>query len=162
MPASVTRLTLVIALAIAAQLSSARAGDAGVEFFETNVRPILVEHCYECHSVRSKEPGGGLLLDSRQGWQKGGESGAVILPGKPDDSRLVMAVRYTNDALQMPPTGKLPAAAIAGLEAWVSKGAPDPRDQAGPKETAGAWMKYSQVAASGGVCSRSASRACRR
>jgi hypothetical protein len=97
-------------------------------FFESKVRPVLVEHCYECHSgVNSK---GGLLLDTRQGWEKGGDSGRVIVPGRPEDSLLIQAVRYHDGDLEMPPKkkgGKLPDAVIADLVDWVKQGAPDPR-----------------------------------
>lgn len=103
------------------------AADGGLEFFENRVRPILVAHCYECHSASAKKVGGGLLLDSREGVLKGGESGPAVEPGKADASLLIAAVRYTDDAVQMPPTGKLPDAAIADLELWVNLGAPDPR-----------------------------------
>jgi len=97
-------------------------------FFESKVRPVLIEHCYECHSgVNSK---GGLLLDTRQGWTKGGNSGPAIVPGKPDESLLIKAVRYTDQDLSMPPKkkgGKLPDADIVALTEWVRQGAPDPR-----------------------------------
>jgi hypothetical protein len=108
----------------------ARADEGGIEFFEKEIRPLLVEHCYECHAAKSKEIGGKLLLDHRAGVLKGGESGPAFVPGKPDESRLIAAIRYDDVALQMPPTGKLPAAAIARLEEWVKRGAPDPRNEA--------------------------------
>ena len=97
-------------------------------FFESKVRPILVEHCYDCHSgVNSK---GGLLLDTREGWEKGGDSGAAIVPGHPDESLFIRAIRYHDEDLAMPPEkkgGKLPEADIASLVEWVKMGAPDPR-----------------------------------
>ena len=105
-------------------------------FFESKVRPVLVERCYECHSgVNSK---GGLLLDTRQGWAKGGKSGPAIVPGKPDESLLIKAIRHTDPDLAMPPKkkgGKLPAADIAAFTEWVRLGAPDPR--IAPAKTAG-------------------------
>src|SRR4051812_44310695 len=82
------------------------AGD-GVAFFEKNIRPILVEHCYSCHSEQAKKKKGGLLLDSRAGWQAGGESGPAIVPGDLAGSRLIKAVRYADSDLEMPPKGKL-------------------------------------------------------
>src|SRR6476661_8529790 len=126
---------------IAAVLAPAivRADDPGVAFFETHIRPALVEHCYKCHSSASKKLGGGLLLDSREGVRKGGESGQVIEPGRPDDSLLIKAVRYDDDSIQMPPKGKLPASVVADLEAWVKKGAPDPRDSPPVAKAAGSW-----------------------
>jgi len=96
-----------------------------VEFFEKKVRPLLVAHCYECHSA--KDVKGGLLLDSAAGWQKGGDSGAAVVPHDPDASRLIDAIRYGNEDLQMPPSGKLPAEEIQILEQWVTQGAIDPR-----------------------------------
>ncbi|MBI1899617.1 MAG: PSD1 domain-containing protein [Planctomycetia bacterium] len=102
--------------------------DKGREFFEKNVRPILFERCYKCHSQDAKEVQGGLFLDSRPGWMKGGENGQAIVPGEPDKSLVIKAVRYTDENRQMPPDGKLAAAEIARLEEWVKIGAPDPRD----------------------------------
>src|SRR5262245_44852361 len=72
------------------------AAPQGIEFFEKKIRPILVEHCYGCHSTASKKLKGGLLLDSREGIRKGGESGRPsVVPGKPEESLLIQAVRYT-------------------------------------------------------------------
>ena len=96
-----------------------------VEFFEKEVRPLLVRRCYSCHSSQAKSVRGGLLLDSRQGWQLGGDSGTAIRPGKPAESMLIDAVRYRG--LEMPPSGRLPEAEILVLEKWISLGAPDPR-----------------------------------
>lgn len=101
-----------------------------IAYFEQHVRPLLVKHCYECHSVESKILQGGLLLDSRAGWQKGGDSGVVIVPGKPDESLLVRAVRYDkNEFVHMPPQGKLSDGEIAVFTEWVKLGAPDPRTE---------------------------------
>ena len=80
------------------------AADNDVEFFESRIRPLLVEHCYECHSGKAKKTKGGLRLDSRAGWTKGGESGPAIVPGKPDDSLLIRGVRYWDKDFTMPPT----------------------------------------------------------
>ena len=86
------------------------------EFFEKKVRPVLVEHCYKCHSAEAKKPKGGLRVDGRARLLKGGDSGPAVVPGDPEKSRLIEAVRYANPDLQMPPKGKLPDAAIADLE----------------------------------------------
>src|SRR4051794_36033253 len=88
--------------AAALALATARADEPGIAFFETKIRPALVEHCYKCHSILAKKPGGGLLLDSRDGVRQGGESGQVIEPGRPEDSLLIKAVRYTDDSIKMP------------------------------------------------------------
>ncbi len=97
-------------------------------FFENKVRPLLVEYCYECHSHGS-EISGGLALDSSAGWQKGGDSGVAINPGKPADSLLMKAVRYQDADLEMPPDGKLDAGSIETLRKWIEMGAPDPRTE---------------------------------
>jgi mono/diheme cytochrome c family protein len=122
-------VVLACLFAVAGPALPARAADAGLEFFEKKIRPVLVAHCYECHSADAKKLGGGLLLDSREGVHKGGDSGAVLEPGQPDDSLLITAIRYTDDSMKMPPKGKLPASTIADLEAWVKMGAPDSRDK---------------------------------
>src|SRR6266566_840767 len=70
------------------------------EFFERKVRPLLSQHCYQCHSTKAKKQRGGLLLDSSSGVQKGGDSGPVVLPGRPDDSLLIRAVRYHDERVQ--------------------------------------------------------------
>ena len=98
-----------------------------LDFFEKKVRPLLIERCYKCHSARNEKPKGGLLLDSRDGWAKGGESGPAVVPRKPDESRLIVAVRYRDKDLQMPPKNKLSEEEIAVLVEWVKMGAPDPR-----------------------------------
>lgn len=102
------------------------ADPAAIEFFEKRVRPILVQHCYECHST--EDVNGGLLLDSRDGVRNGGDTGPVLIPGKPDESLLIEAVRYQNRDLQMPPQNRLSDEEIAALEKWVEMGAPDPRE----------------------------------
>src|SRR4030095_10340117 len=86
------------------------ADDAGLDFFESKVRPALVEHCYKCHSAGAEKLKGGLLLDSREGVLKGGDSGPAVVPGKPDESLLVKAVRRLDKDLAMPPKKELPEA----------------------------------------------------
>ncbi len=103
---------------------------AGLEFFEKNVRPILVEHCYECHS--GEERNGGLLVDSRDALLGGGDSGAAVVPGNAEKSRMIEAVRYSNRELQMPPDNRLSDEQIQILEEWVRMGLPDPRSSAAP------------------------------
>jgi len=99
---------------------------AGIEFFEKKIRPVLVQHCYECHAADSKAIKGSLLLDSREGWRKGGDSGPSIVSGKPNDSLLIKALRH-EDGLEMPPKGKLSDEVINDFVKWVELGAPDPR-----------------------------------
>ncbi len=105
---------------------SAPVAQADAEFFERKVRPLLHDHCYECHSRDSGEENGDLLLDSRAGLFKGGSRGAALVPGAPDESLLIRAVRYADEDLQMPPGGKLPDAAIDVLGEWVRRGARTP------------------------------------
>jgi hypothetical protein len=89
---------------------------------------VLVQNCYKCHSTQAEKVKGSLLLDSHEGVLKGGDTGPAIIPGDPDHSLLIKAVKYTDPDLQMPPKGnQLPETAIADLVAWVKMGAPDPR-----------------------------------
>lgn len=102
----------------------------GLAFFEQKVRPVLVEHCYSCHSAGAKKLKGNLLLDTRSGWMKGGDSGEpTILPGRPEESLLMRSIRHQEPDLEMPPRKpKLSDAVIADLAAWIRMGAPDPRE----------------------------------
>ncbi len=100
---------------------------ADAQFFETKVRPILVDRCYKCHSHDSDRVRGGLMLDSREALLHGGDTGPAFVAGKPDDSLLVSAIRYKDEDLQMPPKGdKLDDRQIADLTEWVRRGAPWP------------------------------------
>lgn len=101
--------------------------DDDLVFFEKRIRPLLVRHCYECHSAESKELQGELLVDSRATIRRGGATGPAVVPGDPAHSLLIESVRYANPDLQMPPDGKLTESEIADLERWVKIGAPDPR-----------------------------------
>ncbi len=103
-----------------------------VQFFETRIRPVLVEHCYACHASTGDEVKGGLVLDSRAGLIKGGDSGPALVKHQPDASLLIEALRY--EGLEMPPAGKLPDEVIRDFERWIKLGAPDPRSEAlGPR-----------------------------
>src|SRR5688572_14379952 len=118
---------LALAGAFSPAVAEATAADdpAGVAFFESKVRPLLVQHCYQCHAADAeKGVKGGLLLDWRGGVLAGGELGPVVVPGKPEESLLIRAVGYEDPELQMPPKGKLSAAEIAALTEWVRMGAP--------------------------------------
>ncbi|MDH4453597.1 MAG: PSD1 and planctomycete cytochrome C domain-containing protein [Verrucomicrobiota bacterium] len=115
------KLTALFLIPLAA---SAAEGDA---FFRERVEPLLKQRCFECHSHAGKIKGG-LVLDSRSGWQAGGDSGAALVPGSPEKSHLIEAVRYANPDMEMPPKAKLPESEIAVLEEWVKRGAPDPRE----------------------------------
>ncbi|MFM1770127.1 MAG: hypothetical protein RJA22_2656 [Verrucomicrobiota bacterium] len=99
---------------------------ADLEFFENKVRPVLVTHCYSCHSAEATKLKAGLRLDSRAGILQGGDTGPAVVPGKPDESRLIQAVRYHDEDTAMPPKKRLPPALVADLEAWVRMGSPWP------------------------------------
>jgi hypothetical protein len=100
----------------------------GMEFFEKKVRPLLASQCYECHSADAEKVKGGLLLDTRAGILKGGSSGKPsVIPGDPDNSPLIRAVKYHDENLQMPPSDKMPEEQIVNLVTWVRMGMPDPR-----------------------------------
>ena len=101
--------------------------EEGIAFFEKRIRPLLEDQCYDCHSAEAKKLKGGLRLDTRSGWEKGGESGAAIVPGKPDDSLLIRGVRRWDNDFQMPPKHALPPEAVNDLIEWVKLGAPDSR-----------------------------------
>ena len=95
-------------------------------FFESKVRPVLIKRCYDCHSTEKKTKGG-LALDTRAGWQHGGDNGPAIVPGDLTKSLVIKAVRYLDEDFAMPPKSRLPADEVAILEEWVKRGAPDPR-----------------------------------
>ena len=100
-----------------------------VAYFESNVRPLLIKHCYECHSGDVSEAKARLVLDHAGGWRRGGESGPALIPGKPESSRLMEAVRYANSDLQMPPKYRLNESDVKVLRRWIADGAVDPRDE---------------------------------
>jgi hypothetical protein len=116
---------VILILLLLPLVASAAEGDG---FFRERVEPLLKQRCYECHSHAGKIKGG-LVLDSRSGWQAGGDSGPALVPGSLEKSRLIEAVRYTNPDMEMPPKAKLPESEIAVLEEWVKRGAPDPREK---------------------------------
>ena len=106
--------------------STSMQASEGIAFFETHIRPLLIEHCYECHSEEHKIKGG-LRLDLQKGWEMGGDSGKAVQPGKPEESLLLEAIQFTNPDLEMPPKGKIPDHKIDLIAKWIQMGAPDPR-----------------------------------
>ncbi|MBK8095243.1 MAG: PSD1 domain-containing protein [Verrucomicrobiaceae bacterium] len=124
----VCRLTLLSILLPAALALAADMTPDQRAFFESRIRPVLIKHCYECHSQDSKKLGGKLLLDAPSEMIAGGESGPALIPGKPEESLIVQAVRY--DGLEMPPKKRLPAHIITDFAEWIKMGAPDPRTDA--------------------------------
>lgn len=125
---------LFLALAVTAGAAvTAEPTKDQLAFFESKVRPILADRCYSCHSLEQGKSKGGLTLDTKPGWEKGGEDGAAIKPGDVEGSLLIKAIGYQDPDLQMPPKGeKLTDDQIATLTEWVKMGAPDPRS--GPKD----------------------------
>jgi len=105
---------------------AAEVAPEGHDFFESKIRPVLVQHCYECHAADAKTLQGGLALDTRESTRRGGDSGAAVVPEKVEDSLLIAALRY--EGYEMPPSGKLSEQVIADFVKWVEMGAPDPRD----------------------------------
>jgi hypothetical protein len=112
-------------------LLSANAAAQEFAFFEAKIRPVLVKHCYECHSVESGKSKGGLMLDTRQGIRGGGETGPAVVPGDAAKSLLLSAIKHSDPDLEMPPKKpKLDASVIADFETWIKVGAADPRESA--------------------------------
>jgi len=135
-------LVSVQATAAEPQGTSTKFDPSSLEFFETQVRPILSARCLGCHGPEKQK--GGLRLDSRASALSGGESGPAVVPGKPGESTLVDAINY-GESVQMPPKSKLPNGEIATLTKWVEMQAPWPEDvrakAVGADSTAGAWKQ---------------------
>jgi len=120
-------IVLLLSLGLSPILASAAQGEhspEAIEFFEKKIRPLLASNCYNCHSA-STNAKGGLRVDDRNGLVMGGGSGAAVVPGKPDESLLIQAVRY--EGFEMPPNKKLTDEQIADLEKWVADGAAWPQ-----------------------------------
>lgn len=136
---------LIALLSIATAPRGALAAElpqAGTEFFEQHIRPVLAERCYRCHSARAEKLKGELMLDSREGVLKGGKDGPVVVLGKPMQSKLIEAISYSNKDLQMPPKEPLSKDDVAAFEYWVKIGAPFP--QSGPTPAPPAAYDYAK------------------
>ncbi len=122
-------LGLAISSALTSWTTVHAAAEDDVQFFERKIRPVLVQHCYSCHSVQARDQKklqAELYLDSAAGVAAGGESGEILLvKGKSAESLLLKALKY--DGMEMPPTGRLPDDVIADFAKWIDLGAPDPR-----------------------------------
>ena len=115
---------LMLAFGAVTAVPSARGAGDGGEFFETKIRPVLAEHCYECHSGSAKKVKGGLRVDGREELLKGGETGPAIVLGRPESSLLVAAIAHRDQELAMPPKkSRLPAAVVSDFERWIREGA---------------------------------------
>jgi hypothetical protein len=139
-PVRISRSTLLFASALLPLSIGAHAAESPItpearEFFESKIRPVLISECNECHSAAKHK--GGLRLDYRDGWKKGGDSGDTIVPGNAAKSLLIKSIRHEDPDLKMPAKSpKLDDKVIADFEKWVNMGAPDPRDEP-PKEQSG-------------------------
>ncbi|QDU60829.1 Planctomycete cytochrome C [Planctomycetes bacterium Pan216] len=120
---------VLVLATMTAEAESAKPTAQQLEFFENKIRPVLAEHCYSCHAASANPLQASLYLDRRSGHLRGGDCGPAIVPGKPEESNLILAIRYDGDFLDMPPKGKLPASAIADLTRWVEMGAPWPEEK---------------------------------
>ncbi|MCR9197681.1 MAG: PSD1 and planctomycete cytochrome C domain-containing protein [Planctomycetaceae bacterium] len=110
-----------------APVVQAQVRDEGTRFFESNIRPVLIKHCYECHSAESGKARGGLKVDSAEALHRGGDTGPAVVPRNLQKSLLHEVLLYGEDSYQMPPKGKLPDRVIADFRKWIQMGAPDPR-----------------------------------
>jgi hypothetical protein len=126
----IPRVAVLLSLVTAVAYLGAGELSSDSDFFERRIRPVLVEHCYECHSEQAGEQQGGLLLDRQSGWLEGGDTNKAVIPGEPDASLLIAAIRYDDD-LQMPPDEQLNGELVTLLESWVLRGAPGPADDMG-------------------------------
>jgi hypothetical protein len=122
-------LACAAALLSGSSLRAAEPDAKGVEFFESKIRPVLVEQCYKCHSAQAGKTKGGLALDTKSAVLKGGDTGPAVVPGNAEKSLLLAALGQNSD-LKMPPKTKLADAVINDFRRWVEMGAPDPRDRA--------------------------------
>ncbi|OYW19122.1 MAG: hypothetical protein B7Z55_09450, partial [Planctomycetales bacterium 12-60-4] len=118
-------LSYILSLSLLAAVSNAaeELTPQQVDLFELHVRPVLVTHCIKCHGDAKQE--GALRLTQLEELLRGGESGPVIVPGKPDESLMLEALRY--ESLEMPPDHPLDPKLIAGIEKWIANGAPWPK-----------------------------------
>ncbi|MFT5092073.1 MAG: hypothetical protein ACI93T_000892, partial [Porticoccaceae bacterium] len=117
-------LALLLALSLAAA-SDAAAAPVDEHFFETRIRPVLIEKCFKCHG--SEKASSEFRVDSRDALLKGGELGAAVVPGKPEDSLLLQAIDPANEDLQMPPDDPLPPNVVADFRTWIESGAAWPK-----------------------------------
>ena len=115
---------------VLAFVASTAVAEDGLDFFETKIRPVLIERCYKCHSADAAKLKGGLRLDRRASVFEGGDSGAAVVPGKVDESLLIKAISWSGVVSEMPPDGKLPDRVVADFREWIARGAAFPADSA--------------------------------
>jgi cytochrome c553 len=129
LPSLVTLVACCLPVVVRGQEEQAQLSTEQVQFFEAKIRPVLIEHCYRCHSVDGQSVRGGLVVDNRDALLAGGESGPAVVPGNLKESILWDAINYRD--YRMPPGGRLPANVIEDFKTWIEMGAPDPRVQVG-------------------------------
>jgi hypothetical protein len=141
------QVAAVMAISAFSSLCVSAADPPDDEFFASRIEPLLKTKCQPCHSHGAQQMEGGLTLDSKSGWATGGDSGPAIVPGKPDESLLIKAVRFDDPDLQMPPEEKLSDEEIALLIDWVQRGAVDPRKEAASQATGTDWWSLKKPTA---------------
>lgn len=117
----------LVAVAVAAAGDPAPQAYEPDRFFRTRILPILERRCFECHSEAEGQDDGGLVLDSRGGWVRGGDHGPAVVPENLQKSPLIRSIRSIDPGTRMPPDDPLSPLEIALLQTWVLLGAPDPR-----------------------------------
>lgn len=140
-------ITIVCACICFSPLALQAEEQSDIEFFRSRIEPLLNEKCLSCHSHNARQMESGLTLDSKSGWVAGGDRGPAIVPGKPEDSLLIQAVRYDDHDLQMPPEKKLADDEIALLVEWVRRGAVDPRKAVSSREPKTDWWSLKKLVA---------------
>jgi len=144
---AITNLLTCLAVVLASfSFNTTLAADKAAEneLFETHIRPILIQHCYECHSAATDEPEGGLRLDWREPLLQGGDTGPAVIPGNAEESLLIDALRH--ETIEMPPEHQLDEQVIANFVRWIDRGAHDPRDAAPDPSTVGDLTWEAQLA----------------
>src|SRR5262245_32333150 len=116
---SLIGLGLVLGLSLHARSQDQSADPEGLALFEQRIRPVLVDKCYSCHSAKSEKIKGNLVVDTREGLLKGGDTGPSLVPGDVEKSLLIKALRWADDEFKMPPKKRLPPEVVADFEAWV-------------------------------------------
>ena len=134
-----SRSSVVLLICASAWAQQDAVNSKHIEFFEKSIRPILAANCYQCHSSRAATVFGEFRLDNAAALFRGGRSGSAVIPGDPDASRLIRAVRHDSEAVPMPPAGKLGDQEIAALTEWVRLGAPWPAIDSDPPVTGSAY-----------------------
>ena len=121
-----TVLILIWVGALGTSASAQQPARNDIDYFEQYIRPVLSEHCYECHSAKASTLSGGLRLDTSDGWMRGGDSGPSVVAGRPDESLLMRALRYDEDVSPMPPSSPLDAQMVSRIARWIKRGAVGP------------------------------------